>query len=457
MIVSQPLRAAQIATYVWKTSKRIDLIKRGGHVGQVAAEKLVKDTADAGVLFVKMAQFISARGDVLDENTVKALERLQDAVPADDAPPPDFLGYVVQPRPIASASVASVYRGTRIMDGADVAIKRIKRGVRERAAEDLPLLIGVLAGAKAIGLAGAANMLEIVRECQPMINAELDLRIEAKAHSTFRQRFADVAWLRIPKVYEAGESYMISEFVESRKITNALPTEFLARRLFELYIRMVVDVGIVHADPHAGNIGVLPDGTLVLYDYGAVVDVRDARPYIANLLRSAAVEDVDGVIGALTDMDIIKNGSGSRLRRVVPKIKNLMNSPNVNEELAKLPEFTDNDNRLFELTTKYVYLIRSLVIVQGIIMYHDPAFDSGKYIERFDGLISRVTDVPVWDIARGIASDVMATPGSLKSMQTTMSDMKESFADEIASNKQLTIRIVAAVVLSDLFLALLKA
>ena len=457
MIVSQPLRAAQIASYVWKTSKRIDLIKRGGHVGQVAADKLVKDTAEAGVLFIKMAQFVSARGDVLDENTVKALERLQDEVPEDEAPPPDFLGYVVEPRPIASASVASVYKGIRIMDGAEVAVKRVKRGVRERASEDLPLLINVLSVAETLGIAGAANMLEIVRECQPMITAELDLRIEAKAHATFRRQFSDVAWLRIPKVYEAGESYMISEFVESRKITNALPNPFVARRLFELYIRMVVDVGIVHADPHAGNIGILPDGTLVLYDYGAVVDVRDARPYIANLLRSAAVEDVDGVIRALMDMDIIKSGSASRLRRVVPKIKNLVNSQDFNGELAKLPEFTDNDNRLFELTTKYVYLIRSLVIVQGIIAYHDPGFDLKTYIERYEGLISKVTDVPVWDIARGIANDVMTTPGNLKNMQLTMSDMKDSIAEEMAASKRMTINVVIAILLSDVIFALLKA
>lgn len=429
------VRTIDVAKYAWTTSKNVETIRRGGQGARQAAARIAKDTSSAGVLFVKMAQFVSARGDILDDVTAAALERLQNDVPGDDEPPPDMFGYEIYKTPIASASIATVYKGVRKADGALVAIKRTKRGAREQVRQDLPILIDVLKVAKMLGMAGAANMLEIVQECEPVLNGEFDLRSEAKSAALFRKRFADVEWLRIPRVYEAGETYTISEFVESRKITSARPNVFLAKRLFELYLRMIVSVGLVHADPHAGNIGVLPDGTFVLYDFGAVIDVGDARPYIADLLKSAALEDVDGVFRALSNMGVIKDGPTTRLRRMIPKIKKLLESDDVNRDLAKLPEFSGNENRMFELTTKYVYLFRSLGIVQGILAYHDPGLDLKKYVNEFDDVIESA-EFPVWDLARGLATDVLGAPTSLKNMQTAMLDMKDTISDDFTSVKR---------------------
>lgn len=405
---------------------------------------------------MKMAQFVSARGDILDDVTAAALERLQNDVPSgNDEPPPEMFGYDIDKTPIASASIANVYKGVRKADGAVVAIKRTKSGAKAQVQQDLPILINVLKFAKALGIAGAANMLEIVVECEPVLNAEFDLRTEAKSAALFRKKFADIDWLRIPRVWEAGENYSISEFVESRKITSARPTVFLAKRLFELYLRMIVNVGLVHADPHAGNIGVLPDGTFVLYDFGAVIDVGDARGYIADLVKSAAIEDIDGVFRALTNMGVIKDGPTTRLRRMIPKIKKLLESDDINRDLAKLPEFSGNDNRMFELTTKYVYLFRSLGIVQGILAYHDPGFDLKKYVDEYENVIESA-DFPVWDLARGLATDVLAAPTSLKNMQTAMLDMKDTISDDFASVKKATGYAVLAMLLMDVAALILK-
>jgi predicted unusual protein kinase regulating ubiquinone biosynthesis (AarF/ABC1/UbiB family) len=450
------VRTIDVAKYAWRTSRNVDTIRRGSpDARKIAADTIAKDTSSAGVLFVKMAQFVSARGDILDDVTAAALERLQNDVPGDDEPPPDMFGYDIGKKPIASASIANVYKGVRKADGAVVAIKRTKRGAKEQVDQDLPILIDVLKFAKMLGVAGAANMLEIVVECEPVLTAEFDLRNEAKSAALFKKKFADVDWLRIPKVYEAGANYTISEFVESNKITSARPTVFLAKRLFELYLRMIVNVGLVHADPHAGNIGVLSDGTFVLYDFGAVIDVGDARPHIADLVKSAALEDIDGVFRALANMGVIKDGPTTRLRRVIPKIKRLIESDDFNRDLAKLPEFSGNDNRMFELTTKYVYLFRSLGIVQGILAYHDPKFDLKQYVDEYDDVIESA-DFPVWDLARGLASDVLSAPTSLKSMQTTMLDMKDTISDDFAAVKKTAAYTVFAMLLMDVVALILK-
>lgn len=428
-------RGVKIAKYVVRTYDNIKKIQKGGEAGKKAADKFVQDTSEIGPIAVKMSQFLSARGDVLDENTMRVVERFQNEVIVDDEVLPDFTFYEFDKTPIASASIASVYKGKRKTDNSDVVLKRVRPGVKDRISEDLPLFIAVLGIAKFFGIQGAENMLEIVRECSPVILGELDLRQEAKVTNIFKRNFSYLEWLTIPSVYEAGETYMISEYVPSRKITDAVPNGFLAKRLFELYARMILDVGLVHADPHAGNIGVRSDGTFVLYDFGAVIDIRDIKPNISRCIKAIVLEDSDGVIRALEELDVIKSGaSAARLKRIVPKLKKIMASDDFNVELGKIPEFTSNDNRIFELTTKYVYLIRSLTIVEGIVSYHDPKFSLKKYIKKFDDLLE--VDIPFTNVIQEIAGDFMASPSSLKNLNELLFTMKDDMDATVQDSRK---------------------
>ena len=428
-------RGVKIAKYVVRTYDNIKKIQKGGEAGKKAADEFVQDTSEIGPIAVKMSQFLSARGDVLDENTMRVVERFQNEVIVDSEVLPDFTFYEFDKTPIASASIASVYKGKRKTDNSDVVLKRVRPGVKDRISEDLPLFIAVLGIAKFFGVQGAENMLEIVRECSPVILGELDLRQEAKVTNIFKRNFSYLEWLTIPSVYEAGETYMISEYVPSRKITDAVPNGFLAKRLFELYARMILDVGLVHADPHAGNIGVRSDGTFVLYDFGAVIDIRDIKPNISRCIKAIVLEDSDGVIRALEELDVIKSGaSAARLKRIVPKLKKIMASDDFNVELGKIPEFTSNDNRIFELTTKYVYLIRSLTIVEGIIAYHDPKFALKRYIKKFDDLLE--VDIPFTNVIQEIAGDFMASPSSLKNLNELLFTMKDDMDATVQDSRK---------------------
>jgi predicted unusual protein kinase regulating ubiquinone biosynthesis (AarF/ABC1/UbiB family) len=441
--ISRVGRAGEIAQYTWNTSRRIAKIQKGVASPEIR-KALVDDTARAGTLFIKLSQFISSRGDILDEDTARELARLQDAVPCEPETP-EIPGYEITPRAIASASIASVFEGRRLRDGKRVAIKVIRKGVREGIFSDFPLLVGVLKLAKSLDLAGAANMLEIVQECRPMLEAELDLRGEAKAQDAFKRKFSGIEWLQVPKVYEAGKSYMISEFVPSRKITDAVPSKFLARRLFELYVRMVLEAGVVHADPHAGNIGARGDGTFVLYDFGAIIDIKNARPGLAGVLKGAITDDIDGAIKALADVGIIKSDRDSlrKLRAATPRLKKLLRSPDINKELAEIPEFSSNEDRLFELTTRYVYLIRSLVIVQGLVTYHDPSFSLKEYCEFYEELIEELieelVDVDFMDVARDFIGDAVSAPSQLKAVREAVGELSDSVRESSEKRDSLDI------------------
>jgi predicted unusual protein kinase regulating ubiquinone biosynthesis (AarF/ABC1/UbiB family) len=198
---------------------------------------------------------------------------------------------------------------------------------------------------------------------------------------------------------------------------------------------MILDIGLVHADPHAGNIGVRGDGTFVLYDFGAVIDIRDIKPSISRCIKAIVLEDSDGVIRALEELDIIKSGaSAARLKRIIPKLKKIMESDDFNVELGKIPEFTSNENRIFELTTKYVYLIRSLTIVEGIVTYHDPNFSLKKYIKKFDELLD--VEIPFTNVIQEIAGDLMASPTSLKNLNELLFVIKSDMDDAMIDSKK---------------------
>jgi len=443
-------RGVEIAKYCVKTYRNVREIQTMGPKSP-AANELVRDTADIGVIALKMAQFLSARSDVIDESTLAVIERFQNEVPSDDGVPPEIDGYDFDTTPIATASIASVYKGIRKSDGKKVVVKVIKNGVKERIIQDLPLFMCVLEIAKFFNIAGSENMLEIVTECRPMLIGELDLRSEAKNQYLFKKKFAGLEWLTIPSVYEAGESYLVSEFVPSKRITSAYPVQLLAERIFELYLRSVIDIGLVQADPHPGNIGVRPDGTLVLYDFGAVLDVRDIKPNIAKCLKCIILDDSDGVIKSLEELGIVKTGgSSARLKKIVPKIKKIMESSDANMELGKVEEFSSNTNRVFQLTTKYIYLIRSLTICEGLIKYHDPNFMLKNYVKEYDDVIDDLVDVPVFDIAREIAGDFLSTPGSLKNMNDVVLEMNENMKKEISDGKRMMKYAIVAFVLLEL-------
>jgi predicted unusual protein kinase regulating ubiquinone biosynthesis (AarF/ABC1/UbiB family) len=162
------------------------------------------------------------------------------------------------------------------------------------------------------------------------------------------------------------------------------------------------------------------------------------------------LEDSDGFIRALEELGIVKaGGSAARLKKIIPKVKKIMSSDDANVELGKIEEFSSNTDRVFELTTKFIYLIRSLVICEGIIQYHDPNFSLNKYIKQYDGIIDDLVDVPVLDIVQDIAGDFLSTPAALRNMNDTVLEMNQTMKSEIQEGKKFLKYAIVAFVLIE--------
>ena len=342
-------RALDTVRFVGRTYRTLHDMRTKRISPATAGGSLASDAAAMGPLYVKMAQFVSARRDAIDPDFAEALAVVQDQLPdlsSDGTVPaaPVVGGYTFEPTPIARASIADVFRGVRDSDGARVVLKRRRPGVADLIERDVPLLKGVLTAAGVAGLPGARNMAELVGESEGMLRAELDFRAEAANQREFSEIFSDLPWVVVPRVLWATEDALVSEYVPSRRLADVVaPNPALARRLMDLCMTMVAR-GLVHADPHPGNMGVGPGGRVVLYDFGAVVRVPpEVKPRVAKLLQAGLTRDVEGVMGALEGMGVIAVRPNQRtaVRRVVRRMLDATGSAGgaaaggVHGELAK--------------------------------------------------------------------------------------------------------------------------
>ena len=258
------------------------------------AQELPADLERLGPTFVKVGQLLSSRADLLPPAYIEALARLQDSVqpfPFQDVERivSKELGVrlskafdTFDSEPLAAASLGQVHRAV-LRGGRDVAVKVQRPGIRDGIVNDfeaIEQIAGLLDRHTETGRRYRFG--EMAREFRIAIMRELDYLQEAKNLEQLTENLADFDRIVVPlAIPDYSTMHVLTmDYLPGIKITALHPVVLtdvqgseLAEQLFRAYLKQVLVDGFFHADPHPGNVSLLPDGRLCLLDLGMVAHI----------------------------------------------------------------------------------------------------------------------------------------------------------------------------------------
>jgi predicted unusual protein kinase regulating ubiquinone biosynthesis (AarF/ABC1/UbiB family) len=366
------------------------------------AERLTAVVASLGPTFIKLAQVFSARADIIPEPYLASIGTLQDQVPpvpyadicrvieAELGQRVDVLFTELEPVPVAAASLGQVHRG-RIGESR-VAVKVLRPGVEALVALDLDISFRILLLLNLLFPNHHVRALtNVVREFSARVREEMDFRVESRHIALFQKHFADDVRVRAPGVHEeyTRQRVLVMEWVNGDKVdrlqrrfaSGDLEFQRLMETLIEVYIRMLLVEGFMHADPHPGNILVQEDGTIVLLDWGMALQLsRHTRENILRVAVAAGRDDLDAMISGMYTLGMIDPAiSRSEIREaaleiltVVARVREL----GVRRVQESIRDIMDTFYTWpLMLPRELVYFFRATALLEGIGFRYDPAFN----------------------------------------------------------------------------------
>jgi predicted unusual protein kinase regulating ubiquinone biosynthesis (AarF/ABC1/UbiB family) len=375
--------------------------RRAAERHRLRAERLTSTLAELGPTFIKLAQVFAARADILPEPYLSAIATLTDQVPP---LPPGVAERVVreelgrdvgqvfgrfEPEPLAAASLGQVHRAS--YGGREVVVKVLRPGVEELVGEDLDVSFRILFLLNLLFPNHRTRAITaIVSEFSKRIRDELDFREEARNAAMLRRNFQNEPRVIVPEVVTelVTRRVLVLEYVEGTRIdrlherlaSGELDLQRLVETVVDAYIKMMLEDGVFHADPHAGNLLIDRQGRLVLLDFGMVLQVeRDTRRRLVETVLAAARQDVDGVINGfyelgILDPDVDRGTVRDAAQSLMAVSLKDETSPRQIQRLVEQVLSTFYEWPLM-LPSNLVYFGRAGVLVEGIGLRYDPNFN----------------------------------------------------------------------------------
>jgi len=246
---------------------------------------------ELGTSFIKLGQMISTRPDLAGPEMAKELANLQTAAPADS---PDTVRAVIESEfgkplsklfahfeeaPLASASIAQVHPA-RLHSGEQVVVKVQHAGIADKIMSDLDILAGLAELAEKHSTEMRRyEPAAVVRQFRRTLLRELDFTSERRNLQEFAEHFAQDNTVHFPRAYE---EFSTRRVLTMERLEGILGTESatlaasgadlneFARRGANMYLQMIFRDAFYHADPHPGNLMLLPNGVVGVLDCGMV-------------------------------------------------------------------------------------------------------------------------------------------------------------------------------------------
>jgi len=347
---------------------------------------------ELGTTFIKFAQIASNRPDILPEDLIEELTKLQNSAPNisykeienviinELARPMDELLEYFDELPIATASIAQVHRAT-LIGGKEVVLKIQRPNIRRNIIADIAIMKNIVNSLERFSPQYKAyNLSELIKMFESSIIDELDFKLEAMNQKEFGRLFAFRSNVMVPKVYQelCSSKVICMEYVDGCKITDLpklkqqnITGKYLAETGINLYFEQVFEHGFFHADPHPGNIFVNKKGQIVFLDYGMMGTITDHdKMLFSDILLSLHDKDVQGLKKAILYFapDLSDDLNRELENDIIHIIRNYSNTTIENIDGNEIMKGLNAIFYLYKIKipANLLLLIKALIIIEGV-------------------------------------------------------------------------------------------
>lgn len=351
---------------------------------------------------IKVGQFLSTRVDILPEIFTKPLESLTDQakpipwkrterILLKELGPAYKDEIIVYPEAIASASIAVVYKG-KLANGQEVAIKVQRPSIPKLIRADLRAIRIVITLARLYKRTSTwIDWRRLYREVEKTISQELDFRQEmiyAKAFHPLESLFN----IKVPTYFSglSTNKVLIMQWMDSVPITddtfrkkNQIDDTDVINRLVRSFIWQIRNGERFHADPHAGNIQIQADGTIVFLDFGMIGQIRnEVRDAMIRFIQSIIIRDQSGMTNALQELGFIREGADiPQLQQALDELLDFFLEHRTDEWNEQMVQTTLAQFRYFvnqqpiQMPAEFAFFGRAMGMLIGIVAHLNPDID----------------------------------------------------------------------------------
>lgn len=355
---------------------------------------------ELGPTFIKLGQILATRVDLFPPEWIAEFSKLQDAAPAipfdelraqltaDLGEQPEAVFSRVEEQALAAASLAQVHRAW-LADGTAVILKVRRPSIKTVIEADLRLMarLAEIIEAEAPDLQRYRPR-EVVRQFTLSLHRELDFATEGRNAERIATNFACHPEFVVPAIYWpwTSERLNVQEYIDGIPGSNlaaveaaGLDRKVLARRGIQAVLKMILEDGFFHADPHPGNVFYLPGNRIAFIDFGMVGRLSEERRYQLNVLLHGLVShDSAAVADVLLDWSGSGDAEGDTLQSeidvFVDQYRGIpLREINFGSMLSDLVAILREHG--LALPSDLALLIKAFITLEGLGLQLDPDFD----------------------------------------------------------------------------------
>lgn len=478
-------KRGELEKYIPKNVKRRYIDKIEEINSYTFYERIRMAIEEMGPVHIKFGQMLSNRKDILPEEFIIELQKLQDNVEVEKIDVRkkldlelgiDVNDYFseIEENPMASASIGQVFRA-KLKTGEKVVIKIQRENIRPVVEADLGIMKNLAKTLeKYYDVLKRMNISEIVESFEKMLNEELSLNNELNNMLRFANNFKNDSRIHVPVVYKtlSNDRILTMEMIEGFKITDAeniikigIETKKVARTGLDLYLTQFLKHGFFHADPHPGNIFIKENGQIVFIDFGAMGRLYpNERELLINLIIYSLKKDVKKMIETIRELAVKFEVADERkfereLYGLIELVdENSLENIDVVTIFEKARKIFSNNQIL--LSEDIYLLVKGIGQIEGIGRHLDPTLNITKVMRPYMNKIIKERMNPINIFKKGI-SKIETFSDNWLTLPTDMKILLEKIQNNELKHKHEIIgfdkfqkafeRLILAIIISSLF------